>query len=230
MDRSDSRNEVRSFLIGTLFGDCHVTSTFQWQWSNTTRDWVEWKAAYVRANLGFPCNVSENVDLSCRNERMYKFTAAQSRGRLKIYRNWFYDKFGTKRITNKIRFLDHPIGLMALIIDQGSCRGGITRDSKTGNLYYRKPTTRIHLNKHSKQELELFQESLKVNFNLESSLQKKPGGYLDVYFGTSASQKLWALIKDLIPNIPTAKKKFHPFISQTTNSYLVQRKRGVDLN
>ena len=228
MDRSDSRREVRSFLLGTLFGDCHVSSVCQWQWSNTTRDWVEWKAAYVRANLKFPCEVSEYVDTTCRNGYMYRFTAAQSSGRLKIYRDWFYDKNGVKRITNKIRFLDHPIGLLALILDQGSCRGGLTKDNKTGNNYYRKPTIRIHLNKHSKQELELFQEALKVNFNLKSSLQKKPGGYLDVYFSTSASQQLWSLIKDLVPNIPTARKKFLPFIFQTTNSKLVQRKRGVE--
>jgi len=160
---------------------------------------------------------------------MYKFTAAQTSGRLRIYRDWFYDKTGVKRITSKIRFLDHPLGLVALILDQGSCRGGLTKDSKTGNQYYRKPTIRISLNNHSRQELELFQEALKVNFNLESSLQKKGKGYLDVYFSTSASQQLWALIKDLVPNIPTARKKFHPFILQTTNSKLVKRSRGVDL-
>jgi len=229
MDRSSSRNEVRSFLIGTLLGDCHVSRVAQWQWSNTTRDWVDWKAAFVRANLGYPCVVSEYVDHTCRNGFMYKFTAAQTSGRLRIYRDWFYDKTGVKRITSKIRFLDHPLGLVALILDQGSCRGGLTKDSKTGNQYYRKPTIRISLNNHSRQELELFQEALKVNFNLESSLQKKGKGYLDVYFSTSASQQLWALIKDLVPNIPTARKKFHPFILQTTNSKLVKRSRGVDL-
>jgi hypothetical protein len=229
MDRSDSRDEIRSFLIGTLLGDCHVSSTGQWQWSNTTRDWVEWKAAFIRKNLGFSCTVHKSVDLSCKNGSMFRFAACSQTGRLKIYSNWFYDKNHVKRITKKIRHLNHPLGLLALILDQGSCKGGLTRDSRTGNMYYRKPTIRIHLNKHTKDELQLFQEAVKANFSLNSSLHQKNSKYLDVYFNTKDSQVLWSLISDLVPTIPTALKKFDPFICQTTNAKLIKRNRGVKI-
>jgi hypothetical protein len=229
MDRSGSRNELRSFLIGTLLGDCHVSPTHQWQWRNTTKDWVEWKAAYIRANLGFSCNVHESKDLSCKSGFIYGFDACSSKGRLKVYSDWFYDKNRIKRITKKIKHFNHPIGLMVLLIDQGSCRGGLTKDHKTGNTYYRKPTARIHLNKHSLEELTLFQKALISNFGLETTLQQKNSKYLDVYFNTRSSQLLWKLIGPYVPNIQTAKRKFDPFIFQTTNANYVQHKSNVDL-
>ncbi len=231
MDHQRSRDALRSFLIGTLLGDCHASSVYQWQWSNTSLDWVEWKAAYIRKRMGFSCNVHRTEDNSCKSGYMYGFTAASNKGRLRVYRNWFYDKTNVKRITKKIQHLDHPLGLTALILDQGSCRGGLDKNHKTGNFYYRKPTVRIHLNKHSLDELVLFQDALKQNFDLRTSIQikNKVTGYPDLYFGTKATQDLWVLIKPTVPDIPFANKKFHPLISQTTNAKFVKRSRGVNI-
>ena len=88
---------------------------------------------------------------------------------------------------------------------------------------------RIHLNAYSAEELALFQESLRANFGLETSLQKKSKGYLDVYFNTRQTQDLWALIRPWLPDLSIVSRKFHPLICQTTNAQLVQRPRGVEI-
>lgn len=223
-----TRDQVRSFLIGCLLGDSHANAvTCQWHWGNVDRQYVEWKAAFVRRHLGLRCNVWIQKDPSCKDGFMYCFTAASKKGRLRIYREWFHNKHGRKCITGRIRHLDHPLGLVTLILDQGSCRGGVTTDSNTGNPYYRKPTVRIHLNAHSEGELMLFQASLLENFELETTLQRKAGGHLDVYFSTKQTQRLWKILQPHLPELAIVKRKFHPLISQTTNAHLIQRDRGV---
>lgn len=225
-----TRDEIRSFLIGSLLGDSSANiGNCQWHWGNIDRQYVEWKAGYVRKNLGFRSRVREQLDPSCKDGKMYCFTAAGVKGRLRIYREWFHDKYNQKRITGKIRHLDHPIGLVVLILDQGSCRGGLTKDHKTGSDYYRKPTIRLHLNAHGESELILFQAAMLENFDLETSLQRKSNGYLDVYFGTKSTQALWRLISPYVPDLNIAKRKFDPLISQTTNAHLVRRSRGVNI-
>lgn len=224
------RDEVRSFLIGSLLGDSSANGdSYQWHWGNIDRNYVEWKAGYVRTHLNMRCAVWVQNDASCRGGKMYCFTAANRKGRLKVYRNWFHDSSGKKRITKKIRFLDHPIGLAVLILDQGSCRGGLCVNSKTGDNYYRKPSVRIHLNAHGEDELELFQEAIRGNFGLTTSLQSKSNGYWDVYFSTKETQVLWEIVSPWVPRIAFATKKFHPLISQTTNAHLVRRERGVTI-
>jgi hypothetical protein len=229
-----TRDEVRSFLIGTLLGDCYASPTYQWQWSNTEQNYVEWKASFIRRYLGASCSVLESKDSTCANGFMYRFALCSNKGRLRIYRNWFYAKDGKKHITKRIRHFDHPLGLAVLILDQGSCRGGLTKDYKTGNTYYRKPTVRIHLNAYPEEELVLFQQALKTNFDLTTTLQKKRSGksdgLIDVYFGTTETQKLWTLIKPWVPDLVFARKKFHPLIIQTTNAKYVQRQRGCALD
>lgn len=222
------RDEVRSFLIGCLLGDTYANGdSYQWHWGNVDKGYVEWKAAYVRKNLRMKCKVWEQNDPTCRDGKMYCFAAASRKGRLKVYRNWFYLPNGKKTITSKIRFFDHPIGLAVLILDQGSCRGGLDINHKNGQYYYRKPSVRLHLNAHNEDELLLFQETLVRNFGLKTSTHRKSGGYSDLYFGTRETQKLWGLISEWVPQIGFAKKKFHPIISQTTNAHHVKRPRGV---
>lgn len=228
--KDKARDQLRSFLLGSLLGDAYAApESCQWTWGNVDRAYVEWKAAFARRHLGLPCRVRELDDASCRDGKMYCFTAAGRHGRLRVYRQWFYPGSGKKRITKHVRHLDHPIGLVILILDQGSCRGGMTTNSRNGNPYYRKPTVRIHLNAHSRAELELFQKALNENFGLETSLQRKSTGYLDVYFNTRQTQLLWSIIKDYVPDLHIARKKFHPIISQTTNAHLIQRPRGVEI-
>jgi len=225
-----SRDTVRSFLIGSLLGDSSASAiAYQWHWGNIDRGYVEWKAGFVRKHLGLPARVHAVNDPSCRDGVMYCFSAASRKGRLRIYRNWFHDSNNRKCITSKIRHLDHPLGLVVLILDQGSCRGGLTVDHKTGNQYYRKPTIRIHLNAYSEPELILFQAAMLENFSLDTSLQRKSKGYHDVYFNTRHTQELWSMLQPWIPEIGIASRKFHPLISQTTNAHLVQRPRGVDI-
>jgi hypothetical protein len=232
MDLSTCCDQVRSFLIGTLLGDCYVSKAYQWQWSNTDYDWVAWKADYVKNLLGYSCKISTVKDSTCKNGFMHGFTASSQKGRLKVYADWFYSKDRVKHISDKIRYLDHPIGILALILDQGTCRGGLTLDYTTGNTYYRKPTFRICLNNYPENELEKFQNAILSNFGLNSSLHSKgkDGRMKDVYLDTRSSQKAWSLIKDLVPDIPFAHKKFDPFISQTTNAKYIQRFRGVEIN
>lgn len=228
--KDKSRDQLRSFLIGSLLGDCYASpEACQWTWGNVDRSYIEWKAAFARRHLGLPCNVCAVADSSCKDGVMYCFRAAGRKGRLRVYRKWFYPPSGRKTITRHVRHLDHPIGLVVLILDQGSCRGGLTRNHINGNTYYRKPTVRIHLNAHDAEELALFQEALRANFGLETSLQKKSKGYLDVYFNTRQTQDLWALIRPWLPDLPIVSRKFHPLIRQTTNAHLVQRPRGVEL-
>lgn len=225
-----TRDEARSFLIGSLLGDCYANGdSYQWHWGNVDRGYVEWKAALARRYLKMRCQVWEQKDDSCKDGAMWCFTAASRKGRLKVYRNWFYDRHDVKRITGRVRHLDHPLGLVILILDQGSCRGGVTQDSRMQRPYYRKPTVRLHLNAHSESELILFQASLLENFDLETTLQRKAKGHLDVYFSTRETQRLWTLIQPWVPDIGFARKKFHPLISQTTNAHLIQRNRGVKI-
>jgi hypothetical protein len=225
-----SRDMVRSFLIGSLLGDTYASGTsYQWCWGNIDRGYVEWKAGFIRKHLGLPARVNAVQGQSCRDGVIYCFSAANRKGRLRIYRNWFYDPSGRKCITRRIRHLDHPLGLVVLILDQGSCRGGVTMDHKTGNYYYRKPSIRIHLNAYSEPELIMFQAAMLENFGLDTTLQRKSKGYLDVYFNTRQTQSLWQLLQPWMPEIDFARRKFHPLINQTTNAHLVKRHRGVEI-
>lgn len=229
MDSID-RNQVRSFLIGSILGDCYASPVAcQWVWSNTDLDWIEWKAAFVRQALGHPCSISSTDDPSCRSGKMHRFSAAQRNGRLRVYREWFYDVHGIKRITKQVQHLNHPLGLAVLLLDQGSCRGGVAFDYKTQNEYIRKPSIRFHLNAHPERELMLFQSALKTNFGLRSSLQRKARGHIDVYLGTQATQDFWAQVRPWVPNIPIARRKLAPLFFQGANADRVRRKRGVDL-
>lgn len=230
-DATHDREAVRSFLIGTLLGDCSVSKhhTYQWRWGNVDRQYVEWKSSFVRKALRMPCRVTREEDLSCTDGAMHLFSAASRKGRLRVYAEWFHDSSWTKRITRKIQHLTHPIGLVALLLDQGSCRGGLTRNHHNGNAYYRKPSVRFHLNAHSEPELMLFQGALWKNFGLESTLQRKAKGHLDVYLGTKATQEFWTQVRPYCPDLTIVQRKLHPLISQTTNAHLVQRSRGIEI-
>lgn len=219
-DAIHDREAVRSFLIGTLLGDCTVKRfhTNQWCWGNTDRQYVEWKASFVRKSLEHPCRVATYADPSCKGGEMHYFTAASVKGRLKVYASWFHDSDGVKRITRKIQHLTHPMGLVALLLDQGSCRGGKTQDSRTGRIYLRSPQVRFHLNAHSEEELMLFQGMLWKNFGVDSRLHREPKGYLDVSLNRDDTQKLWTQIRPYVPHLHIVERKLHPLISQTTNA------------
>jgi hypothetical protein len=193
MKRANCRVEVRSFFFGIYLGSCNADSPEKLEWTSTQRDWIEWKAAYLRTNLKYACVLTET-----KNEygTVLGFKINRRKGRGRIYSKWLRTQKKSKAITPKIRFFSHPMGMTALILDLGHC----TEDCIS-----------IDMSQYSTHELTLLQDALKENMQLSCEITKD----LHLVFTEENLDKLWDMIKNTIPRIEYAQKKFAPLLSRS---------------
>lgn len=207
----------RSFLIGCLLGDAHSrprnrkTGKLQVEFCIThslaQQDLVEWKAAIFRSLW----NPNLKVCLYPQwNKASFSVTSG---GRLRVIHDWFF-KERKKTITDKIRFMDHPIGLAILLCDDGS----VLKRKKThadGSIYYLKPALTIATHCFARQDVErllLHIDKLcgaRGYINIERKWRKGiQVEYQRVRFNSTETEKLWNYVRDFIPSVPSMQQKF----------------------
>jgi len=211
----DSVSYKRSLVIGTLLGDASsrtvtkakTKAEYSFVHSLKQADFAEWKAHELSRLYNKKLTVRYDYE---RNRA--SFTLYQGR-RLRVIHEWFH-RNSKKVVTDKIRFMDHPIGLSMLLCDDGSVRKR-KKYHKDGTVYYLKPSITIATHCYDLTSVD----------NLLSHIEQLCGaiGYLNperrwrvgelkeynrVNFNSENSQKLWEYIRLWIPRVPSMISKF----------------------
>ena len=218
IDNPQTVSYKRSFLIGCLLGDA---SSRRRDWKSTgrlkaevsfvhaldQRDYLEWKANQFGLMFGFEPTVHiHEMD----NNAKFWFTRGK---RIRVIHDWFH-KAGRKAITEKIRFMDHPIGLAMLLCDDGS----IVKRKKVhvdGSIYYIRPTTMLATHCFTPDEVSLLLNHIeklcgaKGYINYERRWRHgQRVEYARSVFNAAETEKLWNYVKAYIPPVPSMLIKF----------------------
>jgi LAGLIDADG DNA endonuclease family len=215
----------RSLVIGMLLGDANsrkrnrpggVDSVcFTVTHSQSQSDLVEWKAARMAKCYGV------NVKVHHRNyeySRLSTFSFTQGR-RLRVIHDWFH-RAERKVISEKVRFMDHPVGLAMLLCDDGSVRKR-KKQHRDGTLYFVSPSITIATHCFSREEVLLLLDHIKRTCDAEGYInpeRRVRGGsevaYNRVNFNAENSKILWGYVSPWIPRIPSMMKKFEFIIER----------------
>jgi hypothetical protein len=175
----------------------------------TQRDLVEWKANEVQRLLGVTVRIHENEDQG-KGRTSFCFTLGK---RVRVIHDWFHRNH-QKTITEKIRFMDHPIGLAMLLCDDGSIRKR-KKQHKDGIIYYLQPSISLATSCYTDNELELLLKHLQSLYEVEGHVkterrvrQGKLKEYQSINFNSLNSKKLWASVSPWIPQIDSMLAKF----------------------
>lgn len=221
-DNLDSVSYKRSLVIGTLLGDaCSRTvphkskekaEYFVCQ-SLKQEDLVKWKAQEMARLYGKKVEVHSNLD----QDNAY-FGLTQGK-RLRVIHDWFHCGF-RKVITEKIRFMDHPIGLAMLLCDDGSVRKR-KKQHRDGTVYYLKPSITIATHDFDVESVQRLLDHIEGICGARGYIKPErrwQHGELKTYnrinFDSENSQKLWDFVNEWIPKVPSMLSKFDYAIEQ----------------
>lgn len=212
----DTVSYKRSLVIGTLLGDAssrrrdsrsEMKAEFYFVHSLAQADLLERKAQELGRLFGKTPKVHYNQAIN-----RVSFYLSQGR-RLRVIHDWFH-RDSRKVITDKIRFMDHPIGLSMLLCDDGSIRKR-KKTHRDGSIYYLKPSITIATHGFDRDSVE------KLLCHIESQCGAR--GYINperrwrvgrlveynrINFNAANSRKLWDFVKPWIPRIPSMMSKF----------------------
>lgn len=209
----------RSLLIGMLLGDASsrkpnkkggvLSAEFKVCHSMKQNDLVEWKARKIEENY----NVKINV-----HRRIYEYSQVSTfsftqRKRVRVVHDWFH-RGRKKYISNKIQFMNHPIGLAMLLCDDGSIRRR-KKHHQSGKVYILAPSITVATHCFSEEEV----------MRLLAHIEKLCGarGYINperrirngekkvynrINFNAENSRILWDYVSAWIPRVPSMMKKF----------------------
>lgn len=199
----------RSMLIGFLLGDAYSrprskrSVEFVFKHGTDQLDYLEWKAQRLNEAFG------ENLSIK---DGRNNFSLTRGR-RYRVIHKWFH-KNGRKSITDKIRFMDHPIGLAVLICDDGSIRKR-KKKHKDGSIYYLKPSITIATHCFNEGEVNILLSHIekicgaKGYINPERRWRNgKRVKYARVNFNVKNSKMLWFYVSEWIPKIASMNRKF----------------------
>lgn len=222
----DSVSYKRSLVIGTLLGDGTsrrskvkrgARAEYAVVHSLAQADLVEWKAREIERTYGKPVNVRSDL---LRNRTYFCLYGGQ---RLRVIHDWFHLN-AKKVITDKIRFMDHPIGLAMLLCDDGSIRKR-KKVHRDGTVYYLRPSITIATHGFDRSSVETLlrhiEELCGAHGYLNPERRWRAGEvreYNRVNFDSENSRKLWDYVKPWIPRVPSMMSKF---------SYAIER-FGID--
>ena len=178
-------------------------------------DLVAWKAAKITKHYGANINVHHRVDGSSRFST-FSFT---QRKRLRIIHDWFH-RDERKFISEKVRFMDHPIGLAMLLCDDGSVKRR-KKWHRDGTIYYPAPSITIATHCFSQEEVLLLLDQIKRTCGAEGYINPerrvRRGGEVvcnRINFNAENSKILWDYVSAWIPRIPSMMKKFEFIIER----------------
>lgn len=215
----------RSLIIGMLIGDAYSryrakadgkpAVEFSVLHSQDQKDLAEWKAEKISRNFGLSVKVRDAKygDFSCS-----KFSITQ-RKRLRVIHDWFH-KNNHKVISEKIRFMDHPIGLAMLLCDDGSVRRR-KKKHKDGSIYHLAPSITIATHGFSDLEVKLLLQHIGRMSGAEGYINPEKRvrrGEVVVHsrtnFNADNSKILWDCVSAWIPRVPSMMKKFQFIIER----------------
>jgi hypothetical protein len=212
----DTISYKRSLVIGTLLGDAHSRrrdtkrtrkTEFFVTHSLQQADLVEWKAAEFRRLY----RVAAKVHYDLPRNRV-NFYLSQGK-RLRVMHDWFH-RGKQKIISDKIRFMDHPIGLSMLLCDDGSIRKR-KKFHKDGSIYFLSPSITIATHSFDEQSVENLLCHIEsvcgaVGYiNPERRIRAgKKMAYCRTNFNADNSKKLWQYVQGWIPQVPSMLSKF----------------------
>jgi hypothetical protein len=196
----------RSLIIGMLLGNSFshnkkakngkLKKTFVVAHPLKEIDLIKWKAEKIKRCF--------KEDGKIRKYRNQAFFSIIQKKRIRVIVKWFYrDK--DKIITDKIRFMDHPIGVAMLLSDNGSVKKR-KKKHKDGTVYYSAPSITIATEYFSDDDI----------FSLIAHIRKLCGaeGYIgsgnvkQVRFNAENSKLLWYYVRQWIPVVPSMANKF----------------------
>ena len=215
----------RSLVIGMLLGDANSRKRnrpggvhsvcFTVTHSQSQADLVDWKAAEVSKCYGANINVHRRAYWY---SRFSTFSFTQS-GRLRVIHDWFH-RGERKFISEKIRFMDHPVGLAMLLCDDGSIRKRRKRH-RDGTTYYLAPSITIATHCYGREEVLLLLDQIRWVCSAEGYInpeRRVRGGrvmaYNRVNFNAENSKALWDYVSPWIPRVPSMLKKFEFIIER----------------
>jgi hypothetical protein len=209
----------RSLVIGMLLGDANSrrrnrrdgadSVCFTVTHSQSQSDLVEWKAAEMARCYGRDVNVHHRV-YSYSRFSTFSFT---QRKRLRVIHDWFH-RAERKFISEKVRFMDHPIGLAMLLCDDGSIRKR-RKQHRDGTVYHSAPSITIATHCFGQEEVLLLLAQIKRMCGAEGYInpeRRVRGGrrmiYQRINFNAENSKVLWDYVSAWIPRVPSMMKKF----------------------
>lgn len=215
----------RSLIIGMLLGGASsrklnkpggvLSVAFFVMHSQGQKDLVEWKAAELAKLFGKDIVVHDG---SFKNFRFSRFSLTR-RKRLRVIHDWFH-RDGRKLISDKIRFMDHPIGLAMLLCDDGSVRRR-KKTHKDGAVYFLAPSITIATHCFSEEEVKLLLSHIermcgaKGYINPERRVRRgEKVAYNRSNFNAKNSKILWDHVSAWIPRVPSVMKKFEFIIER----------------
>jgi hypothetical protein len=215
----------RSLIIGMLIGDAHsryrnkvdgkLSVEFSVRHSQEQKDLTEWKAEKISRHFGQSVKVRDGKygDFS-----FSRFSITR-RKRLRVIHDWFH-KNNRKIISEKIRFMDHPIGLAMLLCDDGSVRRR-KKKHKDGAIYYLAPSITLATHAFSDLEVKLLLQHIEQMSGAQgyiNSERRVRRGEKVVYFRTNFnadnSKIFWDCVSAWIPRVPSMMKKFQFIIER----------------
>lgn len=222
-DSSSTVSYKRSLIIGMLLGDSSsrmrktksgkLTAEFVVCHSLKQVDLVRWKAMEI--NRLFAANVVVR-EYDIYNKAEFSITRSK---RIRVVHSWFH-RNGEKVITDKIRFMDHPVGIAMLLCDDGSVRKR-KKKHKDGTEYYLAPSITIATHSFSKDEVERLLHHIEKlceahgYINPERRVRRgKKIEYQRINFNAKNSRVLWHYVSPWIPKVPSMISKF---------SFLIER-------
>lgn len=199
--------EKRSFLIGCIIGDCGVyyrktKDLWEWSFCHSDAELVAFKSKIVEAIIGKSLSIGSKVSTAT-GSMQKRFTCSSKNGPLRIIANWFPHK----RITNKIRLMNHPIGLAMLVTDDGSVNC-IKKKHRDGSIYFLPPKIWIHTSMYSDEECGLLIEHIKTLCGAKGNLRKEKRKYNLIKFSFDDSRLIWKYVRDYIPQTKKLQYKF----------------------
>lgn len=160
-------------------------------------DLIKWKAEEIN-------RLFKKEDGKVRKYRNQAFFSIIQKRRIRVIVKWFY-RDNDKAITDKIRFMDHPIGIAMLLSDNGSAKKR-KKKHKDGTVYYSAPSITITTEHFSDDDI----------FSLLFHIRKLCGaeGYIgsgnvrQIKFDAKNSKLLWYYVRQWIPDVPSMANKF----------------------
>lgn len=176
-------------------------------------DLVQWKAREISRLFGG--NIVPKED---RGRQRVWFSVTRGR-RIRVIHKWFH-RDGKKAVTDKIRFMDHPIGLAMLICDNGSVKQR-KKQHKNGTAYYSAPYISVRMSDPRSQTIfsETDIERLLIHIERCAEVQgnvkirewirsEKCVRHGQIKFDALNSVALWRCISPWIPDIPCMSERF----------------------
>lgn len=197
----------RSLIIGMLLGNAYSR-----QWKNGSgqlkarftvssglkySDLTKWKADEM--NRLFDGNLTLK-----KGKASDKVQFSIIRGkRIRVISRWFY-RHGNKAVSDKIRFMDHPVGMAMLLCDRGIVKK-IEKKHESGIRYYSAPKLFIRMDSFSQDDIQRLLDHIRTLCGAESVLETKTRR---LCFDSKNSRVLWDYANRWIPPVRSMSEKF----------------------